>query len=215
MPPSPFPYMTDTGLAPAMIGQPPSVGTPLLPLQLRTLLILLGPDPASLPTPTGLLPRDAFGATWMKQLRGGPLTGRRGSAWCQGPRRWGQNQQEVRPTCCPGGAHRQCSSGTQTSTKNTPTQPRSAGSTARPIQPAVLPPSPGPATGARVPTHYHSQWLQEPTLHTHVDQAGCQARTGGLHMLQAFLVGHEVADCGMRATQVCLCPAQESRDPEP
>lgn len=32
--------------------------------------------------------------------------------------------------------------------------------------------------------------------HTHADQAGRQAGTGNLHLLQALLVGHEVAHCG-------------------
>lgn len=58
-------------------------------------------------------------------------------------------------------------------------------------------PSPAPTTGAGPPDP-----LRPPPkgaaaeLHTHADQAGSHARAGGLHVLQALLMGHEVANCG-------------------
>lgn len=42
-------------------------------------------------------------------------------------------------------------------------------------------------------------------IHTHSDQAGRQAGARGLHLPQALLMGHEVADCGNKAGSQTLC----------
>lgn len=64
-----------------------------------------------------------------------------------------------------------------------PRQTDSAQHLPRELTPPSPPPHPTPA----------------PSHHTHSDQAGRHTRTGCLHVLQALLVGHEVAHYGMRA----------------
>lgn len=175
-------------------------------LQRAALLVRPRPDsavprrkPGPWLLPPGLFPRphDIFGATGMKCMRteahqqaGGAGPGARDLRWGAGRRVTAGGKRG--PAGAPGGTrNRDAVSilGAQTSAKEQ----------SHPIQPARLLPGPGPATHGlpRPPPPLPASLLAH--TRTHSDQAGRHARTGRLHMLQALLVGHKVADCGMRA----------------